>query len=165
VFDYIVVQEVVIEVALSHPPDQVIQLLLRIFREPRGRKRSIVPVVAGDESLKPEWLPCNGGVHSATAFGVRLEGSPATPPFYLISLSTTSEIVLVGVDREQHAEVAVGIHLKDQQVAVLLCSHLNRGVIAREKTSVVTEPELDWGIVVRCSGRLSRAGIRCEQKR
>jgi len=32
-FNHVVVEQVVIKVAWSHPPDQVIQLLLRIFRE------------------------------------------------------------------------------------------------------------------------------------
>jgi hypothetical protein len=102
-FNHVVVEQVVIEVALSHPPDQIIQLLLRILGEPGGGQRSIVPVVSSDEPLEPEWLPCHGGVYGAPAFGVGLKSVPATSPFYLIPLSSTGEIVFVGVDREQHA--------------------------------------------------------------
>jgi len=154
-FDHVVVEQIVIEVALSHPPDQVIQFLLRIIRKPGRRKRPIVPVPSGDESLKPERLSRNCGVHGAAAFGIGLEGIPASSPFYLIPLTSTREIILVGIDREQHPEVALGIHLKDEEVAIVLGSHLNRGVVAREELSVVVEPDLDWGIVVRGSRRLS----------
>jgi hypothetical protein len=102
-FNHVVVEQVVIEVALSHPPDQVIQLLLRILCKSGGGQRSIVPVISSDEPLEPEWLPRHGCVYGASAFGVGLESIPATSPFYLISLTSPGEIVFVRVDREQHA--------------------------------------------------------------
>jgi len=101
-FDHVVIEQVVVEVALSHPPDQVIQLLLRIVCKPGRRKCPIVPVASRDESLKPEGLPRNRGVHGATAFGIGLEGLSASPPFYLIPLTPAREVVLVGIDGEQH---------------------------------------------------------------
>src|SRR3982750_4011179 len=102
-FNHVIVEQVVVEVALSHPADQIIQLLLRILGEPGGGQRSIVPVVSSDEPLKPERLPCHGYVYAAPALGVGLESIPATSPFYLIPLTSTGEIVFVGVHREQHA--------------------------------------------------------------
>src|SRR5215210_2289717 len=66
VLDHVIVHQIVVEVALRHPPNQLIQLRLRIGRKSRGCQCTVVPVVTGRKPFETEGLPRNRGVYGSS---------------------------------------------------------------------------------------------------
>jgi hypothetical protein len=114
-------------------------------------------MVAVDESLKPERLPRDSSVDSASALGVGFECVAATAALHFILFASPDKVVLVGIKREQHPEIAVGIHMNNEEVPIFLRADLNLAALARKEASVVIDPELD--------GRVSVLGSRIEGTR
>jgi hypothetical protein len=120
-------------------------------------------VVSGDKPLKPERLPRDSGVDCASAPGVSLERLAATAALNFVLLPSPDKVVLVGVQREKHPEIAIGIDMNNEEVAILFRADLNLAALGRKEASVVVDPELDRGIIV-LGNRREGTGVAIEQQ-
>jgi hypothetical protein len=158
-FHHVIGQEIVIEISLGHSTHQLIELRLGIAREAGWSQRPIIPVVAHDESLEPEWCAGYRRVHGSPALPVGFERLTVAPTPHFVLLSAANEVVSVRIDREQDSEKPFRVNMEDQQIAVLLRPHLDLGIFARQKTAIVTDPDLNGGVVVELSCCRLKAGI------
>jgi hypothetical protein len=138
---------------------QLVDLRLRVLPETSRCERPIVPVISEDESVKTERIAGNGSIDGAATSGVRLKSFTSTTAAHFILLSAADEIVFVGIEREQDPEVPLWVHMKHDQIAIVLGSHLNLGAVAGEEAAVIADPKTDRRIVLgggrRIGGRSS----------
>jgi hypothetical protein len=105
--------------ATGHHMNDVEEAGLRIVAHTIRRNHAVVPVVAADETLTKERVrrPC--GQHRTVA--LRLydrKRAVVSAPQNLERLAAADEIILNGIEREQHAHAAVEIRVHDHHVAV-----------------------------------------------
>jgi hypothetical protein len=103
----------------GHHMNDVEEAGLRIVAHAIRRNRAVVPVVAADETLTIERVrrPC--GQHRAVALGPYDRKSAVVSASQdLERLAAPDEIILNGIEREQHADAAVEIRVQDHHVAV-----------------------------------------------
>jgi len=84
------------------------------------------------------------GKHGADA--VRLpyvEGSKSSPVDEFIFLAAFHEGLVERLEREQHPELACGIHMEDQEKTVVLRFYFYLGVVPGVVVAVLVEPNLD----------------------
>jgi hypothetical protein len=115
-----VLRRVVFEgLATGHHMSDVEEAGLRIVAHAIRRNHSVVPVVAADETLTIERVrrPC--GQHRAVPLGPHDRKSAIVSASQdLERLAAADEIILNGIEREQHADAAVEIRVEDHHVAV-----------------------------------------------
>jgi ribosomal protein L15E len=105
--------------ATGHHMNDVEESGLRIVAHAIRRNHAVVPVVAADKTLTIERVrrPC--GQHRAVALGpYDRKSAVVSAPQDLERLAAADEIILNGIEREQHADAAVEIRVQDHHVAV-----------------------------------------------
>ena len=116
-------------------------------------------MIAEHELVEAERIVGHGGVHRAPALAVvRRERLVAAAAADLVLPAAAHEVVVLRIDREQHAQMAVGIGVEHQQVAILARPDLHLGLFAGEEPPVVADPDLDGRIVAAGVGLNGRAG-------
>jgi hypothetical protein len=121
-------------------------------------------MIPGNEALEPERLSGHRGIDGSPTFPVGLKGIavPATPDFVLFAAAY--KIVLVRIQREKHPQVPVRIDVEHEQVPILLGTDLNLGALAREKPTIVVDPDLDWWVLPQLAG-VGPSGVSGEHQR
>src|SRR2546426_7946389 len=75
------------------------------------------------------------------------ERLPAAATADLVFSTAANEVVIPRIDREEHSKVPVSVHVEHEQIAIVPGTNLNLGPIAGKEAPVVTDPELDCGVV------------------
>jgi hypothetical protein len=127
---------------------QLVELRLGIFAKPGGGEGTVVPVIPEDETVEPERIARDRSVDRAPARSLGLESLTPTAAANLVLLTAADEIVLVGIERKQNPETALRIHMKDQEIAIVLGPNLNLGAVAGEEAAIVADPKPDRRVVV-----------------
>jgi hypothetical protein len=161
----IIAQDVIVEVSLCQAPNQLVELRLRITGETGRRERAVVPVIAHYEGLELERLARDGGVHRSATLSVDLEGPAVTPTPHLVLLAAAHEIVLVGIEREQHPEIAIRVDMQNQEVSVVFGAYFDLGFLSREEATIVADPELNGRVVLNRKRGGRRGGLTAQQQR
>ena len=88
-------------------------------------------MIADHELVEAEGSARDGGVDGAMAgAGSHVERIAPATGLHLVFLTAAEEAVVGRIDREQNLEMALGVGLENDEVAVVLGPHVNRGAIA-----------------------------------
>jgi hypothetical protein len=104
-------------------------------------------MVGDDEPVKPEWISRDGRIHDSAPGCVHFERLAPTAIAHLVLLVTAHEVVFVGVHRKKDPESPFGIDMQDDEISVILGSHLDLGSITRKEPAIIADPDLDRGVV------------------
>jgi len=114
-------------------------------------------VIASHKAVESERLVGDGCIDGTSPLGIGLERLTIPSPAHFVLLAGTHEVVLVWIQRDQHPEITLRIHLQHEQVAIVLGAHLHLGSFTLQKTLIVADPDLDWWVLPQlgtgdCSG-------------
>jgi hypothetical protein len=164
VLNDLIVHDVIIEVTLCQPPNQIVQLGLWVRRQPRRRERLVVPVVSNYKAVEVKWLARHCSVDYSLSFDAGLKRLAASAAFDFILLTAPRKIVLVGIQGKKNAQVPFGVDLENQQVTVVLDLDLNLGTFTGKEPLIVADPQLNRRRLAQ-SGGFNANRVGCKQQR
>jgi len=123
--------------------DQIIELGLRVLLEASRSQSAIVPVVGNGESIKAERVVRHRGINDSAACCIHIKSVPSSAPVNFVPLVAPNKVVFVRVHGENHPQPPLGVYLKDDEIAVVFGSHLNRGAITGQEAAIIADPKLD----------------------
>jgi hypothetical protein len=121
-------------------------------------------VISEDKTLKAERIPRHRSIDGAPAGSIGLESLPSATAANFVLLPTADEIVLIGIEGEQDPETTIGIDMKYDEVAIVFGFDLNLGAVAREKATVIADPQTDRRVVLGGIDRLGRRASEHQRK-
>jgi hypothetical protein len=135
--------------------DQCGQLGLGIeaFGDVPRLQQPVVPVVVPHELAELEWVAGERRVHRAQpAVHEHAEGlAVAAAPDLEVTL-TAHEVVVVGIQREQHAEAAVRLGVDYYEVTVRFGVGVHPHTVALPEVALFAQPDLDGRLLLRGHG-------------
>jgi hypothetical protein len=133
--------------AARHLLHECRELSLRVellVQSPRV-EQAVVPVVAANERIDSERVTGVRGVDGADALRlVDPERFPIAAPADLHVPPAPNVVVLKWIERNQHADPAIRLGVKHQEISIPLCACVHAHAVAPPHVAALVQPDLDW---------------------
>src|SRR5437773_1463347 len=159
-----IVHRVVIEVPVGHHAlHDVEQRLLLVVPVARA-EHAVVPVIAAHELLELERRRRPGREHDARAIAVvDVERLAVAAAPYLERLAAAHEIVVAGIEREQHPHAPLSVAAEHDDIPIFVRADLHARLVAALEIVVLVERNFD-GWVVTAQRVRRRVGRRSSEQ-